>query len=339
MNETRNVNYDLMRVIAMLFVIGIHVTGGNITVNGWLDQGILTLFLVCNPFFFMMSGKFNLRHEFKTREDYKSFFYKRFCTIVLPFLLYCILQTVWKCYRDHSFTRFFSVFYAGLMITNNQTHLWFLYDLIGFLISTPLLSKALHAMKDWELNILFWIIMVWNTLSIFLTQDINPNIQFPFTGWMLWGWITYYFLGYYLSAAVKGDRKKWYIAGFISFLITVTCQVLIPDHFLLSTDYQPCFILFACGFFLFFENEIHIQKNKIKKMIEWIAKYSFYVYLFHAKVIEIMIPAYLKVSDYGLKFILVVFIIAAISVVISILFDYVILKPIQWMIGYRKGKA
>lgn len=335
--KERDINCDLMRVIAMLSVIALHVQGNCFPGEGLAGNILRTFFYVGNSLFFMISGRFNLDRTFETKEDYKNFYYKRFCTIFLPFLLFSFLLPLYECFQEHQLDHFLSVFINEFMITNNQGYLWFMYSLIGFIISTPFLSKAVHAMKNWELNIVFVIILIWNTCATFLSQDLKSGMTFPFNGWIFWGWIAYYFLGYYLKRTVTDNNRKWFVLGIAGFIITVGGVTLIPGHFVNAYDLQPGFILLSSEIYLFFEYTVKIKGNALKKGIRWIAKYSFYVYLVHMKVIVHITSRYLTASGYGLRYLLIVFIVTVISVVIGFTFDKLLVKPVQWLAGYRKS--
>ena len=63
----RDVNYDLLRVVAMCLVIGVHVINNYMPVKMTLAGSaetvrsvLFALFMVCNPLFIMVSGRFNL---------------------------------------------------------------------------------------------------------------------------------------------------------------------------------------------------------------------------------------------------------------------------------------
>lgn len=65
--KPRDVNYDLLRVVAMCLVIGVHVINNYMPVKMTLAGGaevvrfvLFALFMVCNPLFIMVSGRFNL---------------------------------------------------------------------------------------------------------------------------------------------------------------------------------------------------------------------------------------------------------------------------------------
>ena len=106
------------------------------------------------------------------------------------------------------------------MVNNSATHLWFMYPLIGMLISTPFLAKMFQTMKDQEIEIFFLVAILWNIVSIYLTLDIG--VGFSYSGWILSGYIIYYFAGYFCKRIINDNNKKiMYTLGIIGFIVSV----------------------------------------------------------------------------------------------------------------------
>lgn len=65
--KVRNFQYDLMRVIAMLMVLSLHVEAQTrffkrpYNAPWYISTIIIGVLIVANPLFFMLSGKFNLK--------------------------------------------------------------------------------------------------------------------------------------------------------------------------------------------------------------------------------------------------------------------------------------
>ena len=68
----RDVNYDLMRVICMLFVIAVHVMPTPFSEETFWGSVCLILLLSSNHIFFLLSGRFNLNYHFQSKEDYRK---------------------------------------------------------------------------------------------------------------------------------------------------------------------------------------------------------------------------------------------------------------------------
>ena len=77
--KPRDVNYDLLRVVAMCLVIGVHVINNYMPVKMTLAGGaevvrfvLFALFMVCNPLLIMVSGRFNLTFDVNKPSTDKS---------------------------------------------------------------------------------------------------------------------------------------------------------------------------------------------------------------------------------------------------------------------------
>ncbi|PWG65919.1 acyltransferase [Bifidobacterium callitrichidarum] len=75
----RNVNYDLLRCVAMCLVIGVHVVNNympvKMTLTGSAETVRFTLFVIfmtCNPLFIMVSGRFNLTFDAGTGRTHQK---------------------------------------------------------------------------------------------------------------------------------------------------------------------------------------------------------------------------------------------------------------------------
>lgn len=202
-NMRRDVNYDLMRVVCMIFVIMIH-TGRSFIENTFFATIFSTILFSCNSIFYMLSGRFNLNKTFLGKESYKRYYWKKIVSIVWPYVFLTCVLNLWDMYHNASWNSillFLKISYAKLMHENSSIHLWFMYPLIGMLISTPFLACMLQKLSDWELNLLLVVSLMWNVVSIYLTVDVN--IGFSYSGFMLSGWMLHFFAGYYCCRIVN----------------------------------------------------------------------------------------------------------------------------------------
>ena len=158
--EERIFQYDLMRVVFMLMVLGVHVLSCIKQFmepynTAWYAITIATdLFMIGNPLFFMLSGKFNLNKNFSEKEDYKKFYVKRVKSIILPFIIVSILVYIIN-NTNLSVVDYLQKMLAGKI---SGTY-WFIYYLIGILILSPFFSKLLKNLSLWEKK-LFLLIVV-----------------------------------------------------------------------------------------------------------------------------------------------------------------------------------
>ena len=338
----RNVNYDLMRVICMLFVVAIHVTQTPFSESTFWGSAVLVLLFSCNNIFFMLSGRFNLNYTIRNKEDYRRYYLKKLLTILFPYLFVTCLRSAFKMYvfktADVSggLLVYLKYTYEGLMSANSSNHLWFMYPLLGMLLGAPFLAKLLQRLTDWELNLLFALGIFWNVMQVYLTA--NLGIGFSYSGWLLSGWIFSFFAGYYIHRNVNQDnKKKWYLWGIAGFFITALGQWLIPAHFHYATDYSAAFLLFTMAFYIFMEREIVNQNEVIKRTIFFLARYSFLIYMLHGTVLSSVTPRIIITSSVKWNFIGSVIAAFVISLLLAILIDTCILHPLQTVLKIKWG--
>lgn len=143
----RKVNYDLMRVISMIFVIMIHVPSKPLAGHVIFSKMLITVLFLCNSLFFMISGRFNLSHSFEQKNDYVVYYKKKSIAILLPYIIVTIILCVWNMCTNGIRTNangMIYMLYTDFMSTNSSIHLWFMYSLLGMLISAPFLAILLN---------------------------------------------------------------------------------------------------------------------------------------------------------------------------------------------------
>lgn len=329
-NKERLVQFDLIRVIAMLFVIMIHVPDHPFENIPLLENAAMTVLLLCNPFFYLISGRFNLNKTFETKQDYRQFYRKKAVTVLIPFVFatfaLCGASLISK--REFSPLYYLQYTYRFFMNENNDSHLWFLYPLMGFLLATPFLSKMLHAMQLWELKLLLIIGLAWNTLSIYLTADIG--VGFAFSGWILSGYIIYYVGGYLLMNFPADKMKKvLYPAGLAGFVITIIGKTYFAEHFYSSTSVSPAFVLFGFAAYIFIENEVKIRGKWFPELLSRIVPLSFWVYLFHMAVLNHIVMRFTAFGPVWLRFASRFLLTILISLALGFVLDTVLMKPLK----------
>ena len=150
-NQERIVKYDFMRIVFIMMTLGVHVVALSIRptefdVHYYVRVIFNGFFLICNPLFFMLSGRLNLAKEFTKKEDYIHFYKKKFISILLPFfiislILYIILYTN----SEFNFLDFINRFMSNSIEPDGT--LWFIYPFIGIMLLSPFYSKMLHYLQ------------------------------------------------------------------------------------------------------------------------------------------------------------------------------------------------
>ncbi|MCR4596777.1 MAG: acyltransferase [Lachnospiraceae bacterium] len=336
----RNINDDCIRLIAMIMVIIIHVNYEDVITNPWLKAAIMTVVSCSNCFFFILSGKYNLRINPKPGEEIKEitrFYKKKFIDILFPFVTISMLLSIWNyvIVVDAPMTfKSYMLFAMKELFSENATkHMWFMYPLLGYILSTPFLARMLHSMRDGELHILMIVGLIWNTVTI-IFQDTEHT--FGYYGWLMSGWIVYYIAGYYLDRVMNNNNhhllKALMICGSIGLAVNVCGMVLLPENYYSYSEYTDPFLMFAIGLFVFLEQKIRISGNVPVRIISMVVKHSFTIYLVHYSLLNYLIVEYVCFDSVALQFTMRVVVTLLLSFAVACVIDYVLAlvkKPLR----------
>lgn len=331
MNRGRDVRYDVIRVVSMLFVIAVHVNPKPFNSFPWFKDVFDYMIYTCNGMFFMLSGFFNMKNEFHSKEDYALYYKKKTISIFLPYVLMTFLLYGYDYYQSGRVFELRAYIEETINVftsLNSEQHLWFMYSLIGLVLSAPFFSKMLHAMSDWEVKLLFWMSIGWNVVSIYLINDLGWN--FHYGKWIMASWTIYFFLGYFHNRIINASNKKfWYIMGIIGFFVTVLWQYVLPIENHSDIDFAPAYTFFVIGLYTMLLYEVRIKWEPVKRGISFIAKHSFTVYMIHYVILEVIGDRFYRGSSAKIGFVLTYLLCFALSMAAAIVFDFLVEKLLQ----------
>lgn len=332
--EGRIFQYDLMRFLFMLMVLGVHV----LSVSKQFSEEYNTtciittiftdLFLICNPLFFMLSGRFNLKKEFNTKEDYKKFYIKRIVTLLVPFLIFSIVIYIYRNFDNLNIIDFAK----GLLAGNIEGTYWFVYTLLGIMIFSPFFSKMLKNMNLFEKKLFFIISFCVNTfITVFAVFKVPNMITFNIVGLVHWNF--YYLMGEYIEEifSTRKSRKIIMLIGLLAFALQFILRCTINTGYRLS-DPSPLLTLQALALYFFVLELVKIKNEKVKNVISYFSKYSYIFYLLHMTVINFVDNFFNMHINAGLNlvFAVCIFIISfIITMCIAIVAEKFVIKPIQ----------
>jgi surface polysaccharide O-acyltransferase-like enzyme len=207
---------DLVRVLGAFLVVLAHINvfyqGPSWWVSSFFYFGITR---VAVPLFFMASGYLLLSKN----EPLQDFFQKRVAKILLPFLAWSIIYLIWK--GEGMGKPLPSVIAAYIIRIANrpsEQHLWYLYELFGLYLFTPILRLYLQKAQKQDL---YYFLGAWFVLIpiVFLLREFTPiklGLSYPFLG----GYIGYFLFGYFVGHYMENPNKR--IAGIIHILAVIT---------------------------------------------------------------------------------------------------------------------
>lgn len=308
-NSQKDISLEVMRVIAMFFVIFNHTQEHGFvlfstyepnSVQFWLYMPISILCKFSVPLFFMISGALLLKRE----EDLKTLFTKRILRILITTLVisagYYILDIakgVIPYYGTANVLDFFIFLFSGKI----RIHLWFLYSYLAFLVLLPFIRKITKAINKQEFRYLFCIaafIMIFRPIFESLLFD-DFQLQKAF-GILTTNIFIYPLLGYYLYHFVDINtitKFKLAIGWIIDFILLIPSCLFTFYKFaetgeLSEAEAQEFFGMFemynASIFFITVKKNIPTIKNKIvNTAIAYMGECTFGIYLLHILVMDI----------------------------------------------------
>lgn len=328
-NKGRDANLELIRIIAMIFVMCIHTVRKPFEL-GTVQDGILSAIIyLCNGWFYMLSGQLNLNKRFENAIDIKKFYISRFITIGLPFIFISMMLTLYEYITstgNFSCIMWLKWCYSAILDTNVSGHMWFLYPLVGFLLCTPVLAIAFRQMTDEELTIVFVIGVAWNVFQAYLCADVG--VGFSFSGWMLSGWALAYFAGYYIWRVInKQNFSKLFWLGIVGVGVTIFARCRLYGKFYGTFDVSVAYVFYAMASYYLMSKCVHVKNEKVGTIICYIARYSFMMYLVHDFINYNIVDKYLNINSDGLYFLVAVALMFAISFAVAWTIDTLIVFP------------
>lgn len=143
-----NLNFDIIRAIAIIFVIGIHSLG---LVNDALADGdsvarltnaAMSIVYAGVPLFVMLSGALLLGKD----EPINTFFKKRVNRLLLPFFFWSIIAGTMLYLQDGGRSIVICIETLSIKMLTTGVHgiYWYVYMIIGLYLITPFLRTIIH---------------------------------------------------------------------------------------------------------------------------------------------------------------------------------------------------
>lgn len=361
--KPRDVNYDLLRVVAMCLVIGVHVINNYMPVKMALTGGaetvrsvLFALFMVCNPLFIMVSGRFNLTCDAAQgagRNDacgpdrgvrprpnglapYVRYYYKRFVSLIVPYLLYAGgMGFVAYLVIDHrSVGGAVSGTLFDLFSGYDDSVYWFVFMLAGFVLATPFLAAMMRTIGRpgaW--------LLVGLAAAVAAAEQICNLAGYPLTFLQSFPWrglLVYYLLGFvleYYPPSTRARRGLYASAPFALAWSVATPYLFAGQQIQVGRTLTVSFAVVVAAVFLFFRYDVHPASARLRRVITWLAGYSYTIYLVHSPLSKVLIgPRILAPTD-GWSYAGISVLMFAATLLVALLFaviaDTVVLKPVQ----------
>lgn len=289
---------DIARVFSMVSVILIHVGAIN-----WYDApfslypwGVMNLFDLmaryCVPVFLMISGYIFLDpvRNISVKKIYTRYLPRLIAAFFFWSFLYALITSGFLTQRTLGNG-------VGMQLLKDtfwgHYHMWYMYLIVAFYIITPALRPIAANRKAMKYFLIISYIFSYLIPTIQMIPFIYEHTA-RYTGRLelsfISGYVFYYLAGYYFGSEdfTRRDKKIIYTLGVIGFVFAVVCTsayVIInqyPDSSF-HEYYTAGVPLYSLAAFLCFKDLYkNVNENtKGMKVIMWLSKMSFGVYMAH----------------------------------------------------------
>ena len=294
MKSKREYSFDILRVIAMVMVIIIHVSNVYSRSFGVISNKSFFISLIFNtfsrvsvPIFLMISGALLLDREFNLKK-----YLKRLFKFIVLIIVWDIIYLVWEyLYLGVTYNNLYKLIFEPY-----RAHLWFLYTILILYAIQPILRKILLKTNNTIKLILLLVWILFSTGSM-----ISHTLAQYFT---LFSYIGFFVLGKYLYDYVKSkDLRKYNILLIITMIICFTISIILNYKssikynmfYNLYFAYRTPFIIISS--FAFYTLIIsNYTKDDLNKLIMKLSDLSLGVYLIHGIFLDITVKMFLYPS-------------------------------------------
>lgn len=323
----RENNLELLRVIASIMVITIHVSAfyatryiENPNIRFTIGNLYDSFARPAVPIFVLLSGRFSLSDDKNT--NYQYYYKKIFERIVKPtitwsflYFLYCYILIVGNFIRFGKWENIFVPIKAWVTGAPFY-HLWYLYMSIGLYLLVPYLLKLKKKIGEknfLKLGILFFILgliiyLFENYLNYINFYNRNDILQYLKYIWLFNQIRFIQYLGYFMLGYSLKNVKNKYTNFKNMILITIlflgilflTIEILVRNKAgITGTSLYSNNFIFVMGasifLYLAFNN---LESDKIKINFSHLAFHSFNIYLVHAGILSVITILLDKILKY-----------------------------------------
>lgn len=279
MTQERNLNLDFIKIIAMIFVVGLHSQTkwfiGNININWYY---IYTICGTAIPLFFTVSGYLLLgRKNIDWNYSIKKIWgIVRFvfvvCWIYWLIMLIITQEPHWdKLYKDPL---------GAFLMGGAFWQFWYFGSMNIIYILYPILNKLYN--EKYNIFALLFVCLIITCAAIHVINIITPGTleaKIP-QSLRIWNWLMYFCLGGMIKKHEKNIEWKWVFLLAFAYGIQLFIVSSI-DSKMLKSDYNFASPLTLIYIYCLFQALNHLNVQKISNGIKFLSPLFLPVYTIH----------------------------------------------------------
>ena len=288
MVKKREYGIELLRILSMLGIVGLHVlnAGGglkileDITLNSTL-MSIIISFCYCSVnIFAMMTGYLYA--------EKKIVRYANILKLIATVFFYCLAITiiglfVWK----ERFSGLTSILVSIFPIFVGRY--WYIVCYVLLFVLIPFINILIHNMTKKQYTLLIIIMFVFTSIIPTVTmKDLFAFNSGYSTAWL----VICYLIGAYVKLHFNNIKSNWFYGGVVLFNIVLDVGVYFVGHFVgfkgalehVVRYISPLTVVNATMCLVIFRN-IQIKNKLITKVLSFLGSKAFDVYILHANMI------------------------------------------------------
>lgn len=325
-NIKKDNRIEIMRIIAIIFVVILHVTNRYLikaininTIDNFFFIFVNSITRVSVPLFFMISGIVNISKHYDNN--------KYFSKIMRMIIILIIWTLIYYFLGNYKPINLFHSFFAYI-----KPHLWYMYALIGLYIVNPFITKMIKNLNESEkkLFIILWLLLsgIYYLFKVIMGLfGINTNVTHPIPIFSATYYLGYYVIGYLIynnyKIITKYDNK---LAIFIAITCVVVNTLLTYITSIYNNSYYQGFfgysnILIMLPSIVLLIICLRYIEDKDYNIVKYICPYVFGIYLSHILVLEYLMKN-IQISNVMLECIIYI----VITFIISYVLTYLIKK-------------
>ncbi len=306
---------DTLKLLAILGVITIHISATPLTslriasldwyvalFFGSIIRWAVPIFLMCSGVLFLKADK-----VITTRQVFTKYLFRILCALFVWAAFYEAIDVL-RAFYQIGYIEYDIIYKSikNILIFNTQTHLYYLYIVILLYSLLPIIRvfTAMASKQQLEYLLIAWIIL--GIIMPFVIQFRPFSLirgmvrQYPIS--MVYSAIGYFVLGHYLHKYTLKMRTNYiiYSIGILGALVTIGGTAFSSiSKGAVSTIYlegmTPNVAAMAAALFLLLKNlnysryqGVEANADKKRKIISYISKGSFCIYLVHIAFIDLL---------------------------------------------------